>query len=39
MQNKEVQFVDIGLTDYQETWDLQEKLLDHIAQIKLRNRR
>lgn len=39
MLNKEVQFVDIGLAPYQETWDLQEMLLDHIAQIKLRNRR
>lgn len=39
MPNKEVQFVDIGLTPYQETWDLQEALLNHIAQIKLRNRR
>lgn len=39
MPNKEVQFVDIGLTPYQATWDLQEMLLDHIAQIKLKNRR
>lgn len=39
MPNKEVQFVDIGLAPYQETWDLQEALLNHIAQIKLRNRR
>lgn len=39
MPNKEVQFVDIGLTPYQATWDLQEMLLDYIAQIKLKNRR
>lgn len=39
MLNKEVQFVDMGLSEYQETWDLQERLLDHIAQIKLTNRR
>ncbi|MHA8060007.1 lipoyl(octanoyl) transferase LipB [Aquirufa beregesia] len=39
MLNKEVQFVDIGLAPYQETWDLQEMLLNHIAQIKLSNRR
>lgn len=38
IQNKDVQFVDIGLSPYQETWDLQESLLGRIAQIKLNNR-
>lgn len=35
---KNVQFVDIGLSPYQETWDLQERLMVHIATIKLANR-
>ena len=38
MQNKIVQFVDLHTSPYQETWDLQEKLMAHIASIKLGNR-
>ncbi len=38
MQNKNVQFVDLGLVPYKETWDLQEALMAHTAEIKLANR-
>lgn len=38
MPNKNVQFVDIGLAPYKESWDLQESLMAHIAGIKLANR-
>ena len=38
MQNKNVQFVDLGLVAYKETWDLQESLMAHTAGIKLSNR-
>ena len=38
MQNKNVQFVDLGLVPYKETWDLQESLMAHTAGIKLANR-
>lgn len=38
MQNKNVQFVDLHLTPYQEAWDLQEHLMAHTASVKLGNR-
>jgi len=38
MQNKNVQFVDLQLTPYQEAWDLQEHLMAHTASVKLGNR-
>jgi lipoyl(octanoyl) transferase len=38
MLNKNVQFVDLGLVPYKETWDLQESLMSHTASIKLANR-
>jgi lipoyl(octanoyl) transferase len=38
MQNKNVQFVDLHMSPYQATWDLQEQLMAHIASIKLGNR-
>lgn len=38
MPNKNVQFVDLGLVPYKETWDLQESLMAHTASIKLANR-
>lgn len=38
MQNKNVQFVDLQLTPYQEAWDLQEHLMAHTAAVKLGNR-
>jgi lipoyl(octanoyl) transferase len=38
MQNKNVHFVDLQLTPYQEAWDLQEHLMAHTASVKLGNR-
>ncbi len=38
MQNKKVNIEDLGLIDYQEAWDYQEKLFDHTVQIKLSNK-
>ncbi len=38
MRNKIVQFVDLGLVPYKETWDLQESLMAHTAGIKMANR-
>jgi lipoyl(octanoyl) transferase len=38
MPNKDVQFVDLGLVPYKETWDLQESLMAHTSHIKLANR-
>lgn len=36
--NKQVQFRDIGLIDYQEAWDLQEKIFAETLAIKTQNR-
>ncbi len=36
--NKTVQFIDLGLIDYQEGWDKQEKLFAEIIDIKVANR-
>jgi lipoyl(octanoyl) transferase len=36
--NKKVQFIDLGLIDYQEGWDTQEKLFAEIVDIKVQNR-
>ena len=36
--NKKVQFIDLGLIDYQEGWDRQEKLFAEIVDIKIKNR-
>ncbi len=36
--NKTVQFIDLGLIDYQEGWDTQEKLFAEIVDIKIQNR-
>lgn len=33
-----VQFIDIGLTDYKQAWDYQEKLFDGIVSTKVNNR-
>jgi lipoyl(octanoyl) transferase len=33
-----VQFIDIGLTDYKQAWDYQEKLFDGIVTAKVNNR-
>ena len=37
-QNKNVQFIDLGLIPYQEAWDTQEAILAKTASIKLANR-
>lgn len=37
--NKKVQFSDLGIRDYKETWEFQEKLFQEILDIKIRNRR
>lgn len=37
--NKKVQFSDLGVRDYKETWEFQEKLFQEILDIKIRNRR
>ena len=36
--NKEVEFQDLGLIDYQEAWNFQEKLFRQVIQVKLANR-
>jgi lipoyl(octanoyl) transferase len=36
--NKTVQFIDLGLIDYQEGWDTQEKIFAEIIDIKVANR-
>ena len=36
--NKDVVFRDLGITNYQEAWDLQTTLFDGIVAQKLRNR-
>ena len=36
--NKTVQFIDLGLIDYQQGWDRQEKLFAEIIDIKIQNR-
>ncbi|WP_435357250.1 lipoyl(octanoyl) transferase LipB [Emticicia sp. SJ17W-69] len=36
--NKTVQFIDLGLIDYQKGWDTQEKLFSEIVDIKIQNR-
>lgn len=37
-QNKKVQVVDLNLAPYQEVWDMQERLMSDISEIKLANR-
>ena len=37
-QNKKVQVVDVNLVPYQEAWDMQERLMTEISEIKLANR-
>lgn len=38
-KNKQVQFIDLGLRDYQEVWDFQEALFDSIVQVKVENQK
>ena len=37
--NKSIQFQDLGLKDYKETWDLQEEIFKKTVAMKVRNRR
>jgi lipoyl(octanoyl) transferase len=37
-QNKKVQVVNLNLVPYQEAWDMQERLMTEISEIKLANR-
>ena len=37
--NKQIQFKDLGLKDYKETWDYQENLFKEIIDTKIKNRR
>ena len=37
--NKEVQFKDLGIIDYKEAWDYQEKLFKEIVDLKIENRK
>ncbi|MHA3787597.1 lipoyl(octanoyl) transferase LipB [Flavobacterium hauense] len=37
--NKKVEFSDLGIRDYKETWEFQEKLFQEILDIKIKNRR
>ena len=37
-QNKVVEFEDLGIKDYQSSWDYQEKLMKEIIDLKLENR-
>lgn len=37
--NKKVNFLDLGVKDYKETWDFQEQLFQEILDVKVRNRK
>ena len=37
--NKKVKFQDLGLIDYKECWDYQEKLFTEILEVKSLNRK
>ena len=37
--NRKIKFIDLGLMDYKETWDFQQKLFDEIVEIKKKNRK
>lgn len=36
---KEVNFIDLGLVDYKQAWDYQEKLFNEIVTLKIENRK
>ena len=38
-QNKDIQFTDLELKDYKETWDYQEEIFKAIVDLKIKNRR
>ena len=37
--NKETELIDLGLVDYKEAWDYQEKLFSEIVDLKISNRK
>ena len=37
--NRKIKFIDLGLMDYKEAWDFQQKLFDEIVDIKKKNRK
>ena len=37
--NRKIKFIDLGLMDYKEAWDFQQKLFDEIVEIKKKNRK
>lgn len=37
--NKSVEYIDLGVIDYQKAWDYQTELFDAVVQIKIENRR
>ena len=39
IQNKNIQFIDLGTRDYKDTWDFQEELFKGIVDTKIQNRR
>ncbi|MDW3212277.1 MAG: lipoyl(octanoyl) transferase LipB [Reichenbachiella sp.] len=39
VRNKETEFIDLGLIDYQEAWDYQTKLFDQTVALKIENRK
>jgi len=39
VQNKKIEVRDLGLKDYKETWDEQERLFKEILDLKVKNRR
>lgn len=36
---QQVKFIDLGLIDFKQAWDYQEKLFDEVVQIKINNRK
>lgn len=38
MKTQIVKFIDLGLIDYKQAWDYQEKLFNEIVQLKVKNR-
>ena len=37
--NKQIKFIDLGMMDYKDAWDYQQKLFDEIIEIKKKNRK
>ena len=37
--SRKIKFIDLGLMDYKEAWDFQQKLFDEIVEIKKKNRK